>query len=253
MREVARPHQCVARVVVQEPRRVDDPEQDGDAHDRPQRRGGTGAGARIRGDDSGRAPSVRPTASNVVIARVAALLLAARARARPRERGRRAARAASRPPAGKCARPAPRSRSRARSQGFQGPLGSALSPGGRRSSASRAPPRASTPPTSSTSRTRRRTGTVPYDSRRGIGEAVFYGVTFSARRQARVGVGRRAERRARLRRRPHAATPAGDIPVPNFPAGLAYGKTPRGDRIYVANNLGGVPRARPTRPAARSP
>ena len=31
----------------------------------------------------------------------------------------------------------------------------------------------------------------------------------------------------------------GTIPVPNFPAGLAYGNTPRGDRIYVANNLSG--------------
>ena len=29
----------------------------------------------------------------------------------------------------------------------------------------------------------------------------------------------------------------GQIPTPYFPAGMAYGKTPRGDRIYVANNL----------------
>jgi hypothetical protein len=34
-------------------------------------------------------------------------------------------------------------------------------------------------------------------------------------------------------------SPAGDIPAGFFTAGIAYGHTPRGDRLYVANNLGG--------------
>ena len=38
--------------------------------------------------------------------------------------------------------------------------------------------------------------------------------------------------------------------MPYFPAGLAYGKTPKGDRIYVANNLGGVAGA--TNPPGRT-
>ena len=102
-------------------------------------------------------------------------------------------------PAGWAVRPAGAEISVARTtQGFQGPLGSALSPSGQKlltvsSAATRI---------NSTDlfdlRTRRRTGTVAYDSRRGIGEAVFYGVAWSPGRQARVGVGRRAERRPRL-------------------------------------------------------
>jgi YVTN family beta-propeller protein len=36
-------------------------------------------------------------------------------------------------------------------------------------------------------------------------------------------------------------TPRGDIPAGFFTAGLAYGHTPLGDRVYVANNLGGDP------------
>jgi YVTN family beta-propeller protein len=38
-------------------------------------------------------------------------------------------------------------------------------------------------------------------------------------------------------------TPTTEIPAPWFPAGLAYGHTPLGDRIYVANDLGGPPTA----------
>jgi YVTN family beta-propeller protein len=136
-----------------------------------------------------------------------------------------------------------------RSQGFQGPLGSALSPGGQKvlsvsSSATRI---------NSTDlfdlRSRRRTGTVPYDSRKGVGQAVFYGVTFSpgGKRAWASGGGQNVVHVYDVGR---TLTPAGDIPVPNFPAGLAYGKTPKGDRIYVANNLGGVPG--PTNPPGRT-
>ena len=31
------------------------------------------------------------------------------------------------------------------------------------------------------------------------------------------------------------------IPAGNFPTGIAYGHTPLGDRLYVADNLGGAP------------
>ena len=40
------------------------------------------------------------------------------------------------------------------------------------------------------------------------------------------------------------------IPVPSFPAGIAYGTTPHGDRLYVANNLAG--RAGDTNPPGRT-
>ena len=40
------------------------------------------------------------------------------------------------------------------------------------------------------------------------------------------------------------------IPVPGFPSGLAYGRTPQGDRIYVVNNLRGP--AIPGNPPGRS-
>ena len=64
-----------------------------------------------------------------------------------------------------------------------------------------------------------------------------------------MGIRRRPERRPRLLGRQHAARDR-QIPTPYFPAGLAYGKTPRGDRIYVANNLSGVAGA--TNPPGRS-
>ena len=64
-----------------------------------------------------------------------------------------------------------------------------------------------------------------------------------------MGLGRRAGRRPRLRRRSDADR-GRPIPTPFFPAGLAYGKTPKGDRIYVANNLGGA--AGTTNPPGRT-
>ena len=144
-------------------------------------------------------------------------------------------------PAGWAVRPAGAEISIQRSsQGFQGPLGSALSPSGQKVlSVSSAATRINSTDLFDL-RTRRRTGTVPYDSRRGTGEAVFYGVTFSpgGKRAWASGGGQNVVHVYDVGK---TLRPAGDIPVPNFPAGLAYGKTPKGDRIYVANNLGGVP------------
>ena len=77
------------------------------------------------------------------------------------------------------------------------------------------------------------------------GQSVFYGVTFApgGRRAWASGGGQdvvhayRVSRDGRLLR-------AGDIAAGFFPAGIAFGHTPLGDRLYVANNLGG--RAHPS-------
>ena len=84
-----------------------------------------------------------------------------------------------------------------------------------------------------------------------MGEAVFYGVTFSpgGKRAWASGGGQNVVHVYAVGK---GLREVGTIPVPNFPAGMAYGKTPRGDRIYVANNLAGRGGRRPTRRAARS-
>ena len=183
--------------------------------------------------------SVRLNASNVVILRIAvALLIALAVVPASADAQRRKGRVT---PAGWAVRPAGAEISVHRSaQGFQGPLGTALSPsGGKALSVSSAATRINSTDLFDV-RTRRRLGTVPYDSRRGVGEAVFYGVAFSpgGKRAWASGGGQNVVHVYDVGR---SLKPAGDIPVPNFPAGLAYGKTPKGDRIYVANNLGGVP------------
>jgi YVTN family beta-propeller protein len=122
--------------------------------------------------------------------------------------------------------------------GFQGPLASALSPGSTKllsvsSGASR-----SNSADLFDLRQRKRTSFIRYDARRGIGEAVFYGVVMSpdGTRAWASGGGQDVVHA-------YAVGPTlrevGTIPVPNFPAGIAYGTTPRGDRLYVANNLAG--------------
>ena len=142
-------------------------------------------------------------------------------------------------PSGWAIRPAGAQISVARSsQGFQGPLGSALSPSGQKLlSVSSAATRINSADLFDLRRGRR-TGTVSYDSRRGMGEAVFYGVTFSpgGKRAWASGGGQNVVHVYAVGK---GLREIGTIPVPNFPAGLAYGKTPRGDRIYVANNLSG--------------
>jgi YVTN family beta-propeller protein len=153
-------------------------------------------------------------------------------------------------PSGWAVRPAGPEISVARSaRGFQGPLGSALSPSGQKLlSVSSAAARMNSADWFDRRR-RRRTGTVAYDSRRGIGEAVFYGVTFSpgGKRAWASGGGQNVVHVYAVGK---GLREVGQIPTPYFPAGLAYGKTPRGDRIYVANNLSGVAGA--TNPPGRT-
>jgi YVTN family beta-propeller protein len=72
------------------------------------------------------------------------------------------------------------------------------------------------------------------------GESVFYGVTFSpdGKRAWASGGGQGVVHSYNVSATGRLS-PAGDIPAGFFPAGIAYGHTPRGDRLYVANNLGG--------------
>jgi YVTN family beta-propeller protein len=128
-------------------------------------------------------------------------------------------------------------RMRADTEGFQGPLASALSPAGTRLlSVSSGASRMNSTDLFRLGSRARRISFRRYDAKRGRG--VFYGVVFSPD-------GRRAWASGGGQGVVHAYTigsrikPAGEIPTPYFPAGLAYGRTPLGDRIYAVNNLSG--------------
>jgi YVTN family beta-propeller protein len=125
-----------------------------------------------------------------------------------------------------------------RATGFQGPLASALSPGSTKllsvsSGASR-----SNSADLFDLNIRKRTSFIRYDARRGIGEAVFYGVVMSpdGTRAWASGGGQDVVHSYAVG---DTLREVGTIPVPNFPAGMAYGTTTHGDRLYVANNLSG--------------
>ena len=74
------------------------------------------------------------------------------------------------------------------------------------------------------------------------GHSVFYGVAFSpdGRRAWASGGGQDVLHAYRVTAAGRFV-PEGPIPAGHFPAGIAYGRTPLGDRLYVANNLGGDP------------
>jgi len=84
-----------------------------------------------------------------------------------------------------------------------------------------------------------RTALVPYDGNNG--ESVFYGIVYSpdGKRAWASGGGQNVVHAFDVT--PGGLTETAAIPAGEFPSGLAYGKTPLGDRIYVANNLGGPP------------
>jgi YVTN family beta-propeller protein len=125
-----------------------------------------------------------------------------------------------------------------RAAGFQGPLASALSPGSTKLLAVSSGASRSNSADLFDMRRRKRSSFIRYDARRGVGEAVFYGVVMSpdGTRAWASGGGQDVVHS-------YAVGPTlrevGTIPVPSFPAGLAYGTTPHGDRLYVANNLAG--------------
>jgi sugar lactone lactonase YvrE len=133
--------------------------------------------------------------------------------------------------------------------GFQGPLGAALSPDGRRLlAASSGAARIESADLFDLER-RQRTSYVGYDAT--TGQSAFYGVAWSPDgRRAWVSGGGQGVLHA-LSATGGVLTETGTIAAGPFAAGLAYGRTPRGVRLYVANNLSG-PAGRATRRAARS-
>jgi YVTN family beta-propeller protein len=123
--------------------------------------------------------------------------------------------------------------------GFQGPLGTALSPDGRLAlSASSGATRFQSADLFDLTEGAR-TSSVSFDGV--LGESIFYGVVFSpdGTRAWASGGGENVVHSFSVQGNQLSQT--GDIPAPWFPAGLAYGHTPIGDRIYVANNLAGPP------------
>jgi YVTN family beta-propeller protein len=149
-----------------------------------------------------------------------------------------AAAAAVRTPAGWLVRPAGRQiLVSPAATGFQGPQGTALSPNGQLAlSVSSGASRFQTSDLFDLA-ANARTSSAEYDSR--LGESVFYGAVFSpdGTRAWVSGGGENVVHAYSVQG--NQLVPAGDIPAPWFPAGLAYGHTPLGDRIYVANNLSG--------------
>jgi YVTN family beta-propeller protein len=121
--------------------------------------------------------------------------------------------------------------------GFQGPLGTAISPAGNLAlSVASGAARFQTADLFDLN-SGARSSSIGYDGR--LGESVFFGVVFSpdGTRAWASGGGENVVHAYTVNG--DQLTPAGDIPAPWFPAGLAYGRTPLGDRIYVANNLSG--------------
>ncbi|GAC1488787.1 MAG: alkaline phosphatase family protein [Solirubrobacteraceae bacterium] len=121
--------------------------------------------------------------------------------------------------------------------GFQGPLGEALSPDGRHVlTTSSGAARIDSVDLFDINRGVR-SDFVPYDALQAGGPAVFYGIVFSpdGRRAWASGGGQNVVHSLSVKG--DRLTETGQIATAYFPAGLAYGHTPRGDRLYVANNL----------------
>jgi YVTN family beta-propeller protein len=120
--------------------------------------------------------------------------------------------------------------------GFQGPMGAALSPDGTRLLAA----------SSGASRSQSadlfdidagvRTDALYYQANLAPGESVFYGVAWApdGTRAWVAGGGQRVVHALRVDG--DRLEDVGTIPTPGFAAGLAYGVTPRGPRLYVVNN-----------------
>ena len=84
-----------------------------------------------------------------------------------------------------------------------------------------------------------RTGLVAYDGSQG--QSVFYGIAYSpdGTRAWASGGGQGVVHAFDVTNGGLVET--GEIPAGFFPSGLAYGRTPLGPRLYVADNLGGPP------------
>jgi YVTN family beta-propeller protein len=121
--------------------------------------------------------------------------------------------------------------------GFQAPLGTALSPNGQLAlSASSGASRFQSADLFDLA-AGGRTSSIGYDGK--LGESVFFGVVFSPDgTHAWVSGGGENVVHA-YSVNGDTLTPTAEVPAPWWPAGLAYGHTPIGDRIYVANNQAG--------------
>jgi YVTN family beta-propeller protein len=121
--------------------------------------------------------------------------------------------------------------------GFLGPLGTAISPDGRLAlSVSSGATRFQTADLFDLA-SGTRTSSVSYDAL--LGESVFMGVVFSPDGTHAWSSGGGESVVHAYNVQGDQLTQTADIPAPWFPAGMAYGRTPIGDRIYVANNLAG--------------
>jgi YVTN family beta-propeller protein len=124
------------------------------------------------------------------------------------------------------------------SLGFQGPQGAALSPAGTKLLAVSSGIARNNSTDLFDLRSRERTGSITYDAKQG--RAVFYGVVWSpdGKHAWASGGGQNVVHAYRAGK---GLRQTAEIPVSNFPAGMAWGRTPRGRRLYVANNLSGPP------------
>jgi YVTN family beta-propeller protein len=125
--------------------------------------------------------------------------------------------------------------------GFQGPQNSALSPDGRMLLAASSGASKYQSADLFDLQAGTRTDTELYDA--AAGRSVFYGVVFSpdGKRAWTSGGGENVVHSFTVDG--DQLTPAPDIPGVTWAAGMAYGTTPNGPRIYVANNLAGAPAA----------
>jgi YVTN family beta-propeller protein len=121
-------------------------------------------------------------------------------------------------------------------RGFQGPLGAALTPDGRfLLAASSGAARIDSADLFDLRRSVR-SDAVYYDAEAGGGEAAFFGVAFSPDGGTAWVAGGGQQVVHVLHVAGGRATEQAQVAVPGFAAGLAYGVTPRGRRVYVALN-----------------
>jgi hypothetical protein len=122
--------------------------------------------------------------------------------------------------------------------GFQGPIGAALSPDGNwLLGASSGAARFESADLFDLA-ARQRTSSVGYDATKG--EAAFYGAAWARDGQTAYVSGGGQNVIHVLRREGRDLSETASIAAPAFPAGLAYGRMPGGDRLYVANNLSAI-------------
>jgi YVTN family beta-propeller protein len=122
--------------------------------------------------------------------------------------------------------------------GFQNPMGAALSPDGRwLLGASSGAARLESADLFDL-QAHQRTSYVGYDATKG--EAAFYGVAWAPDGQTAYVSGGGQNVIHVLQRSGGQLAETGTIAAPAFPAGLALGHTPRGERLYVANNLSAI-------------